>query len=90
MSMKSKLGPLAALAIISGGLDFMSTNDNGKRNVSDFNGEPAKKPIPNGCKEYEYRCEFGVFKVIALNEKSAYKKYSKWYNNQYKLCQRTV
>jgi hypothetical protein len=38
----------------------------------------VKKVIPNGCKEYVFNESFGTLKVIAMNEKSALKKYNKW------------
>lgn len=45
--------------------------------------KPPKKVIPNGCKEYIFTETFGTLKVIAINEKSALKKYNKWcYENQ--------
>ena len=43
--------------------------------------EPPKEPkkiIPNGCKEYVFNESFGTLRVIAINEKSALKKYDKW------------
>jgi hypothetical protein len=43
----------------------------------------VKKVIPNGCKEYVFNESFGILKVIAMNEKSAFKKYNKWcYENE--------
>lgn len=45
--------------------------------------EPSKEPkkvIPKGCKEYVFNESFGTLKVIAMNEKSALKKYNKWCN----------
>ena len=42
-----------------------------------------KKVIPNGCKEYVFNESFGTLKIIAINEKSALKKYNKWcFENQ--------
>jgi hypothetical protein len=41
-------------------------------------GKEPKKVIPNGCKEYVFNERFGTLKVIAMNEKSALKKYNKW------------
>lgn len=38
----------------------------------------VKKIIPNGCKEYVFNESFGTLRVIAINEKSALKKYNKW------------
>jgi len=39
---------------------------------------PKEKPIPKGCKKYTYKERFGTLEVIAMNEKSALKKYNKW------------
>lgn len=51
-------------------------------NKVNLNREP-KKVIPNGCKEYIFNESFGTLKVIAMNEKSALRKYDKWcYENQ--------
>jgi hypothetical protein len=38
----------------------------------------VEKVIPKGCKEYVFNESFGTLKVIAMNEKSALKKYNKW------------
>ena len=40
--------------------------------------EPVKKPVPRGCKEYQY----GDFTCIASSEKVAKRKYNKWLNQQ--------
>jgi hypothetical protein len=40
---------------------------------------PPKEPvIPKGCKKYVFKESFGTLEVIAINEKSAMKKYNKW------------
>jgi len=54
--------------------------------------KPKNKPIPKGCKEYMFNKHGGfstekmrrdevVFKCIALNDKSAKKKFSEWESN---------
>lgn len=41
---------------------------------------PTKpKVIPKGCEEYVFNESFGTLKVVAINKKSALKKYNKWY-----------
>ncbi len=50
------------------------------QNISpnDIDVKPPKKIVPNGCKEYTFSEEFGTLTVVAINEKSALRKYNKW------------
>ena len=47
-----------------------------KPNKIDFS--PKIPPIPKGCIKYVFQESFGTLEVIAISEKSAYKKYNKW------------
>jgi hypothetical protein len=73
MSMKGKIGLIATMAAIMGGLDSPLMNEDYRPEVT--HKEP---PIPKGCKKYVYKESFGTLEVIAMNEKSAMKKYNKW------------
>jgi len=46
--------------------------------LSDLDLKPKERPIPKGCQKYTYKEPFGTLEVIAMNEKSALKKYNKW------------
>jgi hypothetical protein len=46
--------------------------------VSELDFTPKERPIPKGCQKYTYKERFGILEVIAMNEKSALKKYNKW------------
>ena len=51
------------------------------RDEENYREKPKKEPkkvIPKGCQEYVFNESFGTLKVIAMNEKSALKKYNKW------------
>lgn len=42
--------------------------------------KPEKQHIPKGCKEYTFHHEkYGEFKTVALNERSAARKFIKWW-----------
>lgn len=43
-----------------------------------LSGEHVYFDIPKGCKKYVFKESFGTLEVIAMNEKSAMKKYNKW------------
>lgn len=78
MSIKKTLGLLTmASMLMSGGHDPC---ENTKNNLRPEDIDVAKKntPIPKGCKKYVFKESFGTLEVIAINEKSAIKKYNKW------------
>jgi hypothetical protein len=77
MSMKSNLGLLAMAAAMMGG--GYAENSNPLR-PEDIDVVPKEPPIPKGCKKYTFKESFGTLEVIAINEKSAMKKYNKWCN----------
>ena len=73
--MKGKLGILAAMAAIMG--SGYAENSNPLR-PEDIDVSPKEPIIPKGCKKYVFKESFGTLEVIAMNEKSAMKKYNKW------------
>lgn len=80
MSMKGKLGLLAMTAALIGGgfgMDGMGNERNATR-PEDIDTTPKEPIIPKGCKKYVFKESFGTLEVIAMNEKSAMKKYNKW------------
>ena len=76
MSMKKNLGLLTALSLMSG--DFGSAKNSNKLRPQDIDVKPKEPVIPKGCKKYVFKESFGTLEVIAMNEKSAMKKYKKW------------
>ena len=79
--MKSKLGALATMALMLGGLgevDGFRYGSKEKRKDKDIDLRPKNPPIPNGCQKYVFKESFGTLEVIAMSEKSAIKKYNKW------------
>lgn len=68
----SKMNQLAAM---SGGSFIASGRGN---ELETFTPIPKEPPIPKGCQKYVYKESFGTLEVIAVNEKSALKKYNKW------------
>ena len=75
MSMKGKLGMLAVMAAMMGGGYAENSNDLAPQ---DIDVKPKEPIIPKGCKKYVFKESFGTLQVIAMNEKSAMKKYNKW------------
>lgn len=70
----SKLSSFMAMALLMGG----SADNSNPLRPQDINVMPKEPIIPKGCKKYVFKESFGVLEVIALNEKSAMKKYNKW------------
>ena len=77
MSMKSQLGMLAVMSMMMGSEYANNSNDLRPEDIDTRLKEP---PIPKGCQKYVYTESFGTLEVIALNEKSALRKYNKWCN----------
>ena len=46
--------------------------------AEDIDTSPKEKITPKGCKKYIFKESFGTLEVIAINDKSAMKKYNKW------------
>ena len=69
MNTQRKLLALAFLASMS---ESFAPQDH--NHIPQASPEPKEPVIPKGCKEYF----FGEFKCVAINEKSAEKKYKKW------------
>jgi hypothetical protein len=61
------------LAGMDSSMDTMSMRGRNTMTPEDIDVTPKKKPIPKGCKEFDIE---GI-KIIALNEKSAMKKFNK-------------
>ena len=77
--MKKGLGMLAmAYAIMADLNSPLDKNSKSDLRPEDIDVSPKKKIIPNGCKKYVFKESFGTLEVIAMNEKSAMKKYNKW------------
>ena len=74
--MKKNLGLLTALALMLGSAGS-AQNSNDLR-PEDIDVKPKEPVIPKGCKKYVFKKSFGTLEVIAMNEKSAMKKYDKW------------
>lgn len=74
--MKKNLGLLTALALMSGG--FGSAENSNDLRPRDIDVKPKEPVIPKGCKKYVFKESFGTLEVIAMNEKSAIRKYNKW------------
>lgn len=77
--MKKGLGMIAMGAALM--LDLNSPLDrNSKSDLrpEDIDVKPKEPVIPKGCKKYVFKESFGTLEVIAMNEKSAMKKYNKW------------
>jgi hypothetical protein len=74
--MKNKIGLLAALSLMSG--IFGSAKNSNNLRPSDIDITPKEPQIPKGCKKYVFKESFGTLEVIAINERSATKKYNKW------------
>lgn len=77
MGMKSQLGMLAVMSMMMG--SEYADNSNSIK-TEDIDTRPKEPPIPKGCQKYVYKESFGTLEVIALNEKSALRKYNKWCN----------
>lgn len=92
--MKKGLGMIAMAAALMADLNSPLDN-NSKTSMNDIDFTPKQPPIPKGAKIYHFdevgNClydvehETAVFKCIAINEKSAIKKFSKWLSAQMKL-----
>lgn len=75
---------MMAAAMLS--LDTPNSNTkNKKTSIDDIDLTPKKSPIPKGCKEYSFNQDGKfttieseiVFKCVAINEKSAIKKFNR-------------
>ena len=77
MNSKSSVLALASmLASIDNSTDILSMRGTNPLRPEDVDVRPKKKPIPKGCKVFEIE---GV-SIVALNEKSAVKKFNKLKN----------
>ena len=75
MEMKSKF---IALAIL-GAMMQQPVKEKSRKFIL---GREPKKVIPAGCKEFEFRDDYGnVFTCVALTAESAKKKFNKWLKN---------
>lgn len=73
--MKKGLGIIAMAAALMA--DFNAPMDrNSKTSINDIDFTPKQPPIPKGAKRYSFY--ENEFTCIAINEKSAKKKYEKW------------
>lgn len=87
--MKSKLGAIMMVAALIEGMNTPLGNNSFGRNIKDIDLSKKEPPIPKGCQEYFFNTlgdytnhNDGLydFKCIAINEKSAIKKFNKWKN----------
>jgi hypothetical protein len=60
--------------------------DNGKSNLTPekIDVTPKNKPLPKGCKKYEFEYMGELFSCISLNKKSALKKFNNWIDKRNK------
>ena len=77
MSKMNQLAAMLTMAAMSGG-SFIASGRGDE--LETFTPIPKEPPIPKGCQKYVYKESFGTLEVIALNEKSALRKYNKWCN----------
>lgn len=71
--MRNKLFQLGLLSSLFGG---MIPNRGNNLTPQDIDVTPAKPPIPNGCKEYEFNHNGKSFTCIAINKKNALRKFN--------------
>lgn len=77
MAIKGKIGMLTLIAAMMGGNYAENSND---LQLKDIDVKPKEPIIPKGCKKYVFKESFGTLEVVAMNKKSAMKKYNKWYD----------
>lgn len=77
-SMKSYKNMMAAMLPLALMSDMFLAENKQDLRPEDIDVKPKEKPIPKGCKEYVFHESFGTLKIIAMNERSAMKKYNKW------------
>lgn len=75
---RSILALASLLAGMDNSIDIMSMHGRNPITPEDIDVKPKKKPIPKGCKVFEIE---GV-SIVALNEKSAIKKFNKLNKNK--------
>jgi hypothetical protein len=58
--------------------------DSGKSNITPekIDVTPKQKPIPKGCSKYQFTHEGEQFFCIAINQKSAERKFNNWVKNK--------
>lgn len=85
--MKEKLGLIATLSLLSGVYDTPNSDVKNNLKPEDIDVTPKEPILPNGCQYYyfdilgdykNYDSGQYEFKCIAINEKSARKKFNKW------------
>lgn len=77
--MKKGLGMIAIAAALMADLNSpLDRNSKSDLRPEDIDVKPKEPVIPKGCKKYVFKESFGTLEVIAINEKSALKKYKKW------------
>lgn len=91
--MKGLLAAIIPLALMAEN-GFGQLDNNSKLSEKDIDFTPKQPPIPKGAKVYYFdevgNCLYdvehdtAVFKCIAINERSAIKKFSKWLSTQMK------
>jgi hypothetical protein len=92
MGMKDRYFELATMAALLSTINDTPTGT-GKQKIGDIDFSPKEPPIPKGCKEYFFTQNGGfstdkmrkdecVFKCVAMNDKSAKKKFQKYITNK--------
>ena len=67
---------ISTMAAMLGGMDYPNHNDKNGLTPDQIDVTPHPKKIPMGCKEFVFSSdEHGHIRIVALNEKSALKKY---------------
>lgn len=93
--MKKSLGMIAMAAALMADLNSpLDRNSKSNLRPEDINVKPKEPIIPKGCQKYYFdevgnclydvKHETAVFCCIAINEKSAMKKFNKWLSAQMK------
>ena len=82
--MKNKIGQLALMAAMFSQFGESSLP---RTNPEDIDTTPKEPVIPKGCQKFTFVESWGTLEVVAMNKKSAMKKYNKWYaeNSEPKL-----
>lgn len=91
--MNNLLAAMIPLALAANDFGHIGDRSNNLK-PSDIIIKPKEKPIPNGCKVYYFdeagnclydvKHESAVFRCIAINKKSAIRKFNKWISSQMK------
>lgn len=79
--MKKGLGMIVMGAALMSDLNSpLDRNSKSDLRPEDIDVKPKEPVIPKGCKKYVFKESFGTLEVVAMNKKSAMKKYNKWYD----------